>query len=79
MNKLIEISINSYDKCRKYLENMDLLLFILIVIVFLYFLMYLISFFFKLPVIMLIGAIIGYYIYKQKNNKQKNNKEIKII
>jgi hypothetical protein len=74
MSKIINIAINGYEKCKKYLENMDLIIFILVTIIFLYFLMYLISFFFKLPVIILIGLLIGYYVY---NNKNKKN--IKII
>ncbi len=74
MSRIIDITINGYERCKKYLEDMDLIIFILVTIIFLYFLMYLISFFFKLPVIMLIGALIGYYVY---NNKNKKN--IKII
>lgn len=45
MNRIIEITINSYEKCKKYLESIDLIAFILISIICLYFLMYIISFF----------------------------------
>ena len=69
MNKIIDITINGYEKCKTYLESMDLVVFILVVIIVLYFLMYLVSFFFKLPVIILIGLLIGYYVYNRKNKK----------
>lgn len=69
----MNIFITGYENCRKYLENADLVVFIILTIIVLYFLLYLVSFFFKLPVIILTGALIGYYLYKD------NNKKIKII
>ncbi len=72
MPEIIEIALNAYTKCRTYLENADLVVFIILTIIVLYFLMYLVSFFFKLPVIILIGLLIGYFLY----NKNKKVKEI---
>ncbi len=72
MPELIEIAFNSYKKCKNYLENADLIVFIILTIIVLYFLMYLVSFFFKLPVIILIGFLIGYFLYKKNNEKTKS-------
>lgn len=64
--QILNVGINMFNKCKNYLENVDVIVFILITIIVLYFLMYLISFFFKLPVIILFGILIGYYIYYKK-------------
>lgn len=63
-----------YKRVYNYLKGADLVVYIVIAIIVLYFLMYLVSFFFQLPVIMLFGILIGYYIY---NNKSKG--KIKVI
>lgn len=71
MNKIINTTKYIYKRCKSYLEDSDLIVFILITIIILYFLMYLISFFFKLPVIILLGILIGYYLYKNNDSKIK--------
>lgn len=66
--QLMEKLILLYNKYKNYLQSMDLFIFIIISIIILYFLLYIISFFFKLPVIILLGLLMGYYLYKQKEN-----------
>ncbi len=72
-NRVIEIVLNGYNRCKNYLQSTDLIVFIILTIIVLYFLMYIVSFFFKLPVIILFGILIGYYLY---NNKNKNIRQI---
>ena len=71
MTQLIKIALDGYKKCKTYLESADLIIFIVLTIIILYFMMYLVSFFFKLPVIILFGILIGYFLYKKKNEKVK--------
>ena len=71
MPEIIDIALNGYNKCKTYLESADLVIYVILTIIVLYFLMYLVSFFFKLPVIILIGLLIGYFLYKQKKTNAK--------
>ncbi len=71
MSQLIKVALNNYGKCKEYLENADLIMYVILTIIILYFLMYLVSFFFKLPVIILFGMLIGYFLYKKKNDDAK--------
>jgi len=75
MIEIINIVLNGYDKCKKYIGEFDLVMISIIAIIALYFGMYIISFFFKLPFIILVGSLIGYLIYK----KNGSNKKIKSI
>lgn len=62
INRLMDI----YGRVYNYLESADLVVFIVITMIILYFLMYLVSFFFQLPVIIMFGVLIGYYFYTNK-------------
>ena len=56
------------DQIRRfYMENRDTRLYFIIIvsILVIYFISYMVSFFFKLPVIIILGTIIGYFIYSQ--------------
>lgn len=74
---LINNILKGYNNLRDYMANADLVVFIIISIIVLYFLMYLVSFFFQLPVIMLFGTLVGYYIYTSKSKSK--NKKIKTV
>jgi hypothetical protein len=69
MDKILNVIFDNYKKYKSYLEKSDLVIFILIAIMVLYFLMYIVSFFFKLPVIILFGILVGYYLYKNNDTK----------
>jgi len=69
--QIIEIVLNGINRCKSYLQETDLVVFIVLTIIVLYFLMYIVSFFFKLPVIILFGILIGYYLYINKDNNVK--------
>lgn len=68
---LINNVLKGYNNLRDYLASADLVVFIIISIIVLYFLMYLVSFFFQLPVIILFGSLVGYYIYTSKGKNKK--------
>ena len=77
MDNWITVGFNMYAKCKKYIEGFDLVIVFLIVIILLYFMMYIVSFFFKLPFIIMVAILIGYYIYINKINLLTEN--VKII